>query len=362
MKKISSIRCLLALPLALSILSTKGQDSNCAQTLRLARATYEQGRLHEIESQLTSCLESGFTKADKQLKVEGYKILCLSYIYLEEPEKADEVMLKLISTDPYYRPNEQVDPAEFVALFYTFRTEPIYRIGAKIGGNFGFPNVVEKVSAVEAASSTEYSPKLALEFGISADVPISSRLTLHGDLLFSEIRYQVDQQVDRGTDGVNPDPKLSVFTGVEQLRWLNLPVTVQYNFLDLESRINKKLRPFVSGGVGAGYRISSSVTVNRERTDQSSIPESGIETQRNNLNVSAILGAGVKIKVASGLLVTELRFNYGLTRVTSEDQTFGNQQLLWDYGYVDPILKLNSLGLSVSYVQDIFNPKKKHSR
>src|SRR5687768_15031590 len=121
------------------------QTATCPQTLRLARATYEQGRLHEIEGQLKECLATGFTKDEKALKTEGYKILCLSYIYLEEAEKADETMLNLKRTDPYFVPNPQVDPAEFVALFNTFRKEPIYRIGAKLGGNFSRPNVQENV-------------------------------------------------------------------------------------------------------------------------------------------------------------------------------------------------------------------------
>jgi hypothetical protein len=115
-----------------------------AQTLRLARATYEQGRLHEIPSQLS---EEIISQMSKQEKVEAYKILCLSYIYLEEPEKADEAMLNILSTDHYYEINDRVDPAEFVALYYTFRRNPIYRIGAKLGGNFSRPNVSESVSA-----------------------------------------------------------------------------------------------------------------------------------------------------------------------------------------------------------------------
>src|SRR6187551_2306146 len=97
----------------LVIISAKSfsQTATCAQTLRLARATYEQGRLHEIEGQLKDCLANGFKPEEKALKTEGYRILCLSYIYLEEPEKADDAMLKLKQNDPYYAPNPQVDPA-----------------------------------------------------------------------------------------------------------------------------------------------------------------------------------------------------------------------------------------------------------
>ena len=101
------------------------QLTTCAQTLRLANSTYEQGRLHELPDLLAKCLENGF---DKQEKVQAYKLLALTYIYLEEPEKADEMMLKILQTDNYFTINKDIDPAEFIALYNTFRTKPVYRL------------------------------------------------------------------------------------------------------------------------------------------------------------------------------------------------------------------------------------------
>src|SRR6187402_851971 len=101
-----------------------------AQTLRLARATFEQGRLHELPRLLENLQR--FSQSEK---VEAYKLLTQTYIYLEEPEKADEAMLNLLRTDHYFEVSEAVDPAEFVALYKTFRTTPTYRFGAKLGSN-----------------------------------------------------------------------------------------------------------------------------------------------------------------------------------------------------------------------------------
>ena len=128
--------------------SSYAQLTSGAQTLRLARATYEQGRLHEIPS----ILEGFLPKFNKQEKVEAYKLLTLSYIYLEEPEKADDAMLKLLQTDHYFEINLKDDPAEFIALYRTFRTKPIYRIGGKIGINGTRPNVVEAIEAKDRKS------------------------------------------------------------------------------------------------------------------------------------------------------------------------------------------------------------------
>src|SRR6188768_71130 len=85
-----------------------GQAASCAQTLRLAQTTYEQGRLHELEAQLAGCLKNGF---DDQQKVTAYRYLTLAYIYLEEPEKADASILELLRADHFFKPNDAVDPA-----------------------------------------------------------------------------------------------------------------------------------------------------------------------------------------------------------------------------------------------------------
>ena len=98
-------------------------QSTCTQTLRTARSTYDQGRLQELPSLLDGCLKNGFTQ---QEKVEAYKLLSLAYIYLEESAKADEAMLNLLRTDHYFEINTSTDPAEFIALYRTFRTRPIY--------------------------------------------------------------------------------------------------------------------------------------------------------------------------------------------------------------------------------------------
>src|SRR5882672_2230160 len=94
------------------------QASNCTQTLRLIRTTYDQGRLHELPSIAEGCLTApkgkGFTDEEKK---EAYRYLTLAYIYLEEPEKADEMMLKLLETEHFYVVNTSIDPAEFIALY-----------------------------------------------------------------------------------------------------------------------------------------------------------------------------------------------------------------------------------------------------
>lgn len=335
-----------------------------AQALRLARATYEQGRLHDIKGQLDNALKSpeqgGFKKEEKQLRVEALKILCLSYIYLEEPQKADETMLRLKKADPYYRPNPEVDPAEFVALYNSFREEPIFRIGPRLGINFSRPNVVERITVIELAPDSEFKNAVSFYFGGSFGLPLNlfkqqKKWTLHADLLYQQYKFEIDQKEDRGPNPNDPSKRLmNSFSGFETQHWISLPVLLEYTLLD------KKYHPYVSLGVGTDYLLTSNITGERTRAEQAGVSEKteDFKPQRENLNLSILGAAGIKLPLGPGNLVFEVRYAHGLTNVSSPETAFANQSFALDYGYSDSVYKLSSLNLSGSFIFNKFNPKK----
>jgi len=323
-----------------------------AQTLRLARATYEQGRLHEVPSQLNEGVLAGMTK---QEKVSAYTLLCLSYIYLEEAEKADENMLKILQTDPYFIINPVVDPAEFVALYKTFRRNPIYRIGATLGGNFTQPNVQEILNTTEG--SAEYKAKFGFQFGISADYPltfISDRLTLHGDLIFQPKKFELTTKTNQGDGDINST------VATESQQWVSFPVSFQFNLLKQNDLAPRKYNPYVALGFSTDFRISSEIDAERTRGGEASIEPKKFElkTQRENINLSILCAAGVKTRFAGGLIGLEVRYIYGLTDVNSEETAYDDKNQYLTYGLPNPIFKMNSLAFAVTYVQNIFKPKK----
>lgn len=330
----------------------------CAQTLRLARATYEQGRLHEINNQLKGCFgipedEGGF---NKEQKVEAYKILCLSYIYLEEPQLADEAMLNLKKTDPYYRPNPEVDPAEFVALYKSFREAPIYRYGARLGVIFSRPNVKELITPTELSADSEYKQLLGIQFGAVLGVPITlfkkqERFTLHGELLYQQNKFEIDLKENRGTQS---EPLINSFTGIETQSRISLPITLEYKIME------KKYNPFIALGVGTDYLFNSKITTEKTREDQAGVPEktSDLKPQREKINISALAAAGVKLAVGPGYLIGEVRYAHGLTNVSSAETVYANQSLALDYGYADSIFNLSSLSIAVTFVFNKFHPIK----
>jgi hypothetical protein len=273
---------------------------------------------------------------------------------LEEPAKADESMLNILNTDHYFLINEAVDPAEFVALYNTFRTKPIYRIGATLGVNASRPNVSERVTAVDVESGSGYAYKIGFQFGATADLPLyflSDRLTLHGDLMFQTKKFEMTLITNRGTDE-DGNTLTNTFTGAESQTWLSLPVAFQYELFDT------KFHPFVTLGVGVDYLLSSSISSDKLREQQASIEPKSFEPEREKLNISAIAGGGVKLPVTGGFIVLEVRYVFGLKDITTPESAFANAQYSLDYGYADSIFKMNSLTVTGAYVINIFKPKK----
>lgn len=330
------------------------QTSSCAQTLRLAQSIYDQGRLHELEKIINDGLKSA--DCDKQTKVSLHKLLTLAYIYLEEPSKADEEMLKLLNTDNYFEINESVDPAEFVALYKTFRTREIFRVGAKLGVNATRPNVVNAITSVELDADSEYKYGIAILFGGAVDVPLNEKMTLHGELLYLQRKFELDLKVDRGfSTDLPPKPLFNEFEGIETENWISLPLSFEYKIT------NKQFNPYIAGGVSVDYLINAELIGERIRTDETSIRETAFDFNplRKKINLSALIAAGVKTKMGGGYFVAEVRYIHGITNVNTMETAYANQQATWEQGFADSVFKLSSLSVSGSYLINIFNPKKK---
>jgi hypothetical protein len=339
-------RFLLLMLLSGAVVCHVSAQSTCTQTLRTARSTYDQGRLHELPVLLDGCIKNGFTQ---QELVEAYKLLTLAYIYLEEPKKADEAMLNLLRTDHYFEINAATDPAEFIALYRTFRTNPIYRIGAKIGANASQPNVVESVEANQGTSKYQY--RINVQFHVAVDIPLTQSLTLCPELGIMQRSFKYENIVTY-------QDTTFISTVTETQSWASLPLTIQYQF-------NKfSFKPYIALGVQADYLLGSTLSAERIRQGFQSIQQESedFKGMREKLNLSVLAAAGARFKLGGGFVIAEVRFAYGLANVSSKESAFQSNQLSFKYGYADSIFKVNSLSVTAGYVYNIFNPKKLRSR
>jgi hypothetical protein len=337
------------------------QKASSAQTLRLAQATYESGRLHEVEGFLRD-----FKSTVKQEQIAAYKLLCLTFIYLEEPAKADEQMLRILTTDNYFRPSD-ADPAEFVALWKTFRRDPIYRIGGKFGSSISKPNVISFIPSNDGKS--EYKPGIGFQGGFTFELPLTrfaKGLTFSPELNFSykSFNYVNDAKVTHYEYPSDEEPAVEEqrdfkTSGKENHMWISLPMTVQYNLFQSYFE-QKKLQPFIGLGISTDFLLNARSTFLRTKENASSQDEETLDltSERTKLNISAIASAGFKLRITGGYAIAEVRYSQGFSKISDIDNIYAIAEKTFPTGYVDGVFKLSSLSVSVGYVYNIFNPKK----
>lgn len=352
MRKLAVAAALVVVLVAPQMATAQQKTTTCAQTLRLARSIYENGRLHELPDLMKGCIAG--TEWTTQERVDAYKLLTLSYIYLEEPEQADEMMLNILKTDPEFKPNDNIDPAEFVALYHTFRTEPVYRLGVKAGANATQPNVHSYSPLNEGTES--YSYGIGFQAGVSGELAIfNEKLFLNPEIYFNNQSFKVDNTFFEGDQTTKGTIKMS---------WISLPVSVQYPIsVGHKKKEDVKWTPYVAGGISTYYLMSVASDLTTKITDQSDVQTTGkSKVQYAAFNFAPIISAGVKGKVKKAEIVAEIRYSFGVATIFDKQKLYESQLEVFGNKFVHGPFSLNSLSVSFGYLLNKYIPRKKISR
>ncbi len=334
------------------------QTSTCAQTLRLARSTYEQGRFHEIPALLENCLKSGGDGFSKQERVEALRILTLSYIYQEEPEQADEAMLSLLNTDHYFVINDNVDPAEFTALYKTFRTKPVFAVGIRFGANATYPTAIRNFYVGGASTGRgEYSPNFNIQVGAVFEKHLfekneNSKWTAAPEILLANHSFSYANESLTSSDQTGL-PYSFLDSKFNQSR-LDLNLMVQYKLK--ESILN----PYITFGPGISYLLSSSAQIETQFPSEGSVvtgPSIDMKGTFKPLDYALVTGGGIKFKFGEIYLLADVRYKYGLTNLTKESSR-SNPEAAFDYGFVGNDVRQSSVMINIGFIYPYFNPRK----
>jgi hypothetical protein len=327
-------------------------NTTCAQTLRLARSVYENGRLHELEGLLDGCVKGD--QWTTQERVDAYKLLTLTYIYMEEPEKADAMMLSILQTDPEFHPDSNIDPAEFVALWNTFRTEPVYRLGVKVGASATQPNVHQYTPLNEGTENYKYG--YGFQAGVSAEIGIfNGKFVVNPELYFQSKAFKVNNSFFENDQNT---------TGTVAMKSVSLPVTVQYALpFGQKSDGTSKWTTYVGLGLATDFLLKVSTNLQTNIQGQSSVNTATTEKiQYKSFNFAPIISAGAKLKVKKAEIVTEIRFNYGASTIFNNQKLYDSQSEVFGNKFVHGPFSLNTLSVSAGYLLNKYIPRKKISR
>jgi len=341
-------RILFLLICAFTFANLMGQD-DCVIKLNEAQKLYENGKIEKIPDLLNDCIESGFNRENK---IQGLRLLTLVYLFEDNTIKAEKTLLSLLKIDPEYKINQAIDPLEFIRLFNSFNTAPVFSMGIVAAPMLTMPHLIETFGP---AAFNEANPKysasgISFSVGLKGNYHINSAWDLSFEPSFSNLTFQLQENV--GT--------VNRITITENMKYLNFPVFGSYTFY-------KKKKYQYYGEVGFSYDmfLSGNINGNNEYNEsQKPGTEPGqIETidLRNEYNMMGSVGLGTKIAMNRSNIQVALRYKFGVLNVangyTRETENYGYYTS--SYQDIDNDFTINNLCFMISFNWEFYRHKKK---
>jgi len=350
-------RFLLITAFFLMGISLSAQEG-CAFLLEEAQDMFDAGLIESIPEKLSGCLEKGFTSEEK---LQAYKLIILSYLFDDNFEEADSVMLAFLSDYPAYEP-VATDPREFVALLESYDRRPVLMIGGSLGINFTFPLSFGNLGVYNLERyNGRYVPGGAgFHASFKADRRINENITVTGGLTYSYYRF--DYYL-----GTDPEPQqftgevtdFSVIDYYETQNRLNIPLSISYNWMEGE------LKPVIIAGVSPGILVSATGDSFREyvntgdvRFDPVIVSNVDMMPVRRFFSVNAFAGMGINYKLGPGEFFMDAIYHFNFFNQVPADADRFIQKLAFASYYVSDNLFLNHVTISAGFMFPIYHPQK----
>lgn len=321
-------------------------ERTCAINLKEAQSLYQSGKIESIPALITDCIKSGFTKEEG---IQAYKLLINAYIFDNNIQKSEEMMLAFLQKYPEYE-IIATDPNEFVHLMDQFNNRPRLLIGIMTGINLSQIRTSENIGTHQVKGNPgDYKPDgVGFQVGFMLAKNLTERIEFDAEAQYKQAVYSYV---------VKPED-ISLLKFRETQSSIQFPVTSTYTFL------HGKLRPYIRAGFLSGLIVSSSANLTKTFADNVATPVSGEQInlidKRNRINFWAIIGGGIKYKIPKGYLRADIRYNFGLkNQVNNNSWTDTRSDLEWKYGYRDDKNIRDDLAFNIGYVRIIYNPRKK---
>ncbi len=346
--------CFALLLISGVVIKTTAQEQTtaCAQVLRSARAVYEDGRLHEMPTLLSSCLNTGFSKEER---VEALRLLTLTYLYLGEPIKAEESMVRLLKADSFFEINEVVDPTEFINLYRQYRTDPIFNVGFYFGVN-NTQNSITTVHYVfpDGAGKGKFTGAININLGIAFEKELTDKITINPELAMISRSFSYSNN-DLFYDSTGVATENSGISATLSQTWLDFNALVQYKFYE---KRNSNFYVFL--GPGIQYLLKNSVQAETRNGTQVIIgPGIDLRNTNNSINYAATLGFGGRIRLGAIYFRPDIRYQYGLNNIIDPNNRQQNDsEALLRYGLPNSDYRTNAIQVNLAIVYPIFSPKK----
>ena len=327
----------LSIILMMSCIAVSAQ-SPCANTLYEANKSYEAGDFTKSVALLKPCLNSGFSRDEK---FEGYRLLALNYIYLNQLQQADTAVKKMLEKNNSYKLFPYIDdPAGLSRIIANYNVVPVLSVGIYSGFNFANINLLENHTA--GVTTASYQPLLGFQAGVEAEYNVWKGLSVSAGFQITDCRYThvIDSLV-----GLKQE-----FT--EDLTYIQIPIIARYNFLKNEA----VWRPYLEAGFAFDHVAGDVAHLLATNLSNGTVKRSSFDpTSRRTQNLTSIaLGAGVQYRVFTGNLKASVRYLIGLTNVVNSDNRYNDMSSVFLNQYIDDAFKFDRWQFSLGYSFPVF--------
>ena len=358
---------LLSIFVLLITLQSFGQTAQCTKRLTDAEEAFDQGRLQDVLSLLNkddrdarNCF-ANFT-IDERIRAE--KLLTKTFIFTDNPDRAEDALVDLLIVDKEHQLAKN-DPSELHFLYSQFKTEPIFRVGFRLGANLSSIKVLQAFDNTQLRKA--YNPSFGQGIGFSFEALVERHIKNGIEVgLGAQYRiasYQFESSFIPG------DENRLLFQGINRSTMLRIPLLGRYNFnydKKDEDGVRLKLMPYVFGGVSYDLTISAKY-VDTDRTGGTAFTlNENLDLvefdQVANSNISLFAGVGVKLRTGRAkvdFLTFELRYDNSLFNYINPDNRWANKDLNINVGFVEDDLTINTVSVSVGYTKSFYRPRKR---
>lgn len=324
-------------------------QGDCTINLNEAQKLYESGKIEKIPDLLDNCIESGFNKENK---VAALRLLTLVYLYEDNNSKAEECFLKMLKKNPEYKINQNLDPIEFVRLYDSYHTRPIFSLGVKLAFNIDFAKCLQTYTFGNYDDAdVKYTSGNGYSFGLKATYNVTNEWHLTIEPSFSSYSFEFSENFL----GYN------TIEGTSILAYIDVPLFGSYDFYT-----NGNTTLYGELGCSVGVSVSGDTEISRRYDNRENADVTGASIDMSDalkpVSLSGLIGIGAKLHVNHGFVSVGARYNIGLNNITDPDSRKlmnANPELTYKYRYMYNDISLSALSINLGYSYEIYIHKKK---
>jgi len=314
-----------------------------------ATRAYYNGQLREVKNLLEVCLED----LDKNDRLEAYKLLTNASLLLNEDEKADEYMAKLLIADPLYQVDEG-DLVEFRNLYDTYKVVSKFSFGI-IGGILrpDYRIIKHQSYSGRTIEPEDYDENIGFLVGLTGDLPLIYDFSLSLAVLYEQRGFTQQETI----------LELQAVKSTEREYLISIPLQIKYVYPA------GKYRPFISGGYSYHYLLKAEGDLEHFALEPefTGIPigvpfsedDYDLTHLRRRHTFNWLVGAGIQTSLPKLLLEFKMTYERGLNNLIEEENRFIDKVLLDNFAYVPDDVKVSSWMFSLTLMRNYTKPKKR---